>query len=58
MVLKHIAHVLRGRLTPLDYPEAAPASHVARSVWALLAEADSVFDWGDLKGSLRFHLRR
>jgi len=56
-LLKHIVSAVRGRLTPLDYPDVGPMTHVALSCRDLIVARDSIFDWRDVSGSLRFHLR-
>lgn len=56
-LLKHTAYAVLGRLTDLDYPKGRQLTRAARSVYDLVFARDSVFDWRDLPGSLRFHLR-
>lgn len=56
-LLKHMASVVRGKLTPLDYPDVGPAAQLALSCRDLIVARDSIFDWRDISGSLRFHLR-
>jgi hypothetical protein len=57
VLLKHILRAARGKLTPLDYPDVSRVSHIAYSCRDLIVATDSIFDWRDIGGSLRFHLR-
>jgi len=56
-VLKHIGRAAVGHLTPLDHPNTNRLAHIAYSCRDLLLAKDSIFDWRDASGSLRFHLR-
>ena len=56
-LLKHIVWAAMGKLTELDYPEVGPFTHIAYSCRDLIVAKDSIFDWRDLPGSIRFHLR-
>jgi hypothetical protein len=56
-LLKHVVAAARGRLTALDYPVATPLAHIAYSCRDLLLARDSIFDWRDVMGSVKFHLR-
>jgi len=56
-LLKHIVWAARGKLTELDYPNVGRFTHIACSVRDLIVAKDSVFDWCDVPGSIRFHLR-
>jgi hypothetical protein len=56
-LLKHVAWAVRGELTPLDYPDVSRLTHIALSCRDLVVARDSVFEWGDLAGSITFHLR-
>jgi predicted ATP-grasp superfamily ATP-dependent carboligase len=57
VLLKHIAFAASGRLTPLDYPDVGRLAHIGYSVRDLVTAKDSIFDWRDVGGSVRFHLR-
>ena len=57
-VMKHIVWAAAGRLTALDYPDVGRLAHVAHSFRDLLVAKDSIFDWRDVSGSIRFHFRR
>ena len=56
-VMKHIVYALRGKLTELDYPVMSRPGHVAYSLFELVFARDSIFDWGDLWGTVRYHLQ-
>jgi hypothetical protein len=56
-LLKHIVHAAKGSLTALDYPDVNRWRHIAYSCRDLMVAKDSIFDWRDVSGSLRFHLR-
>jgi hypothetical protein len=57
VLLKHIARAAVGRLTAFDHPNTNRVAHIAYSCRDLLLAKDSIFDWRDASGSLRFHLR-
>jgi predicted ATP-grasp superfamily ATP-dependent carboligase len=57
VMLKHIMRAGSGRLRVPDYPETNRLAHVAYSCRDLFLAKDSIFDWHDVSGSLRFHLR-
>jgi predicted ATP-grasp superfamily ATP-dependent carboligase len=57
VVLKHIAWAAAGKLTALDYPHGSRLRNIASSCRDLIAATDSIFDWRDVPGSIRFHLR-
>jgi predicted ATP-grasp superfamily ATP-dependent carboligase len=57
VVVKHIARAAVGHLTAFDHPKANRLAHIAYSCRDLLLAKDSIFDWRDVSGSLRFHLR-
>lgn len=57
VLLKHIVWAARGKLTEFDYPNVGRFTHIACSVRDLIVAKDSVFDWRDVSGSIRFHLR-
>jgi hypothetical protein len=56
-LVKHIVWAARGKLTELDYPNVSRFRHIAYSCRDLIVAKDSVFDWRDVTGSIRFHLR-
>jgi biotin carboxylase len=57
VIVKHIARAAVGHLTAFDHPKANRLVHIAYSCRDLLMAKDSIFDWRDVSGSLRFHLR-
>jgi hypothetical protein len=57
VVLKHALWAATGRLTPFDHPDVSRLTHVAYACRDMLAARDSIVDWRDLSGSLRFQLR-
>ena len=57
VVIKHIARAAAGHLTAFDHPKANRLVHIAYSCRDLLLAKDSIFDWRDVSGSLRFHFR-
>ncbi len=57
VLLKHVVRAATGTLTEFDYPAAGRLRHVADSCRDPILAKDSVFDWRDVAGSLRFHLR-
>jgi biotin carboxylase len=57
VLLKHVVRALKGTLTELDYPDTSRPRHVLASCRDLLVAKDAIFEWGDVSGSLRFHLR-
>jgi predicted ATP-grasp superfamily ATP-dependent carboligase len=57
VLLKHIVRAARGQLTTLDYPNVNRMTHIAYSCRDLIVATDSTFDWRDIVGSIRFHLR-
>ena len=58
VLLKHMVWAATGKLTPLDYPDAGRVGHLAHSLRDMIVAKDSVFDWRDLPGSVKFQLRR
>ena len=57
-MLKHIFWIVRGRLSPLDYPIAGPFRHLLLSLLRLLWAKDSVASVRDLRGTWRFYSGR
>ena len=57
VLIKHLTRAVQGRLTELDFPPASRLAHVASSLRDLVVAKDSIFDWRDVAGSVRFHLR-
>jgi hypothetical protein len=57
VLARHIVSAARGTLTELDYPNVGRLAHIAGSCRDLIRAKDSVFDWRDPAGSVRFHLR-
>jgi hypothetical protein len=57
-LLKHLYSVIRGRLSPLDYPVAGPLQHVLLSLRSLLMASDSIVAAKDWQGTLFFYLNR
>lgn len=54
-MLKHISWILRGRLSPLDYPLVGPFRHLLLSILRLLWAKDSIASARDLRGTWRFY---
>lgn len=57
-ILKHIQYSLLGRLSDLDFPIVSRCRHILSSIYELLFVKDSIFDWGDIRGTLWFYLHR
>jgi predicted ATP-grasp superfamily ATP-dependent carboligase len=57
-MLKHIFWIMRGRLSPLDYPLVGPFRHLLRSLLRLLWAKDSIASARDLRGTWRFYTGR
>ncbi len=57
VLLKHIVWAASGKLTELDYPHVGRLTHIAYSCRDLILAKDSIFDWRDAPGSIKFHLR-
>jgi predicted ATP-grasp superfamily ATP-dependent carboligase len=57
VIVKHIKRAVVGRLTAFDHPGTNRLAHIAYSCRDLLLAKDSIFEWRDVSGSLRFHLR-
>ena len=57
-VLKHISWILRGRLSPLDYPPVGTFRHLLMSLLRLLWAKDSIASARDLRGTWRFYSGR
>ena len=56
-MLKHIAWIMRGRLSPLDYPLVGPFGHLLLSLLRLLWAKDSIASARDLRGTWRLYSR-
>ena len=56
-VLKHLVSSVKGTLPEFDYPDVHRLTHIVYSFRDLIVAKDSVFDWRDLRGSLRFQFR-
>jgi hypothetical protein len=56
-LLRHMMWAAKGRLTELDYPDVSRFMHIAYSCRDLVIAKDSIFDWRDVRGSIRFQLR-
>jgi hypothetical protein len=54
-MLKHISWIMRGRLSPLDYPLVGPFRHLILSLRRLLWAKDSIASARDLRGTWRFY---
>jgi len=54
-MLKHIYWIMRGRLSPLDYPLVGPFRHLLLSLLRLLWAKDSIASARDLRGTWRFY---
>ena len=57
-VVKHVCSVLKGRLSPLDYPVAGRARHVLLSLRSLVWASDSIASLRDLPGTWFFYVDR
>ena len=55
-VLKHLVSVIKGRLSPLDYPVAGRPRHLLLSLRSLLWAGDSVASLRDLQGTWFFYV--
>jgi hypothetical protein len=54
-MLKHISWIMRGRLSPLDYPLVGPFRHFLMSLRGLLWAKDSIVSVRDLRGTWRLY---
>lgn len=54
-LLKHVRSVLRGGLSPLDFPLAGPLRHLLLSLRSLLWDRDSIASARDLRGTWYFY---
>jgi hypothetical protein len=55
-VLKHMYSVVKGRLSPLDYPVAGRLRHLFLSLSSLLWDGDSIASLRDLQGTWFFYV--
>lgn len=54
-LLKHMASVAQGRLSPLDYPVVGPLHHLLLSLRAFFWDKDSIASARDLRGTWLFY---
>lgn len=55
-LLKYFYYFLKGRLTPLDYPEEPNIIRLMKTTYAFLRYRDDVFTLGDIRGSFALYL--
>jgi hypothetical protein len=56
-IISHMVAALKGDLTQLDFPTHNRIGALGQDALDLLFTRDSVFEWGDLRGSLNFMLQ-
>jgi predicted ATP-grasp superfamily ATP-dependent carboligase len=54
-LLKYFYYILKGRLTPLDYPEEPNIVRMIKTIYAFLRYRDDVFSLRDIRGSFALY---